>query len=128
MTREASHYGIAAKRNPEERAEHMRSYMRNYMAYRRRGARIAGHNIGFLVASAERDVARNQLRDGSGLIWPCGNIGSETPGTDANRLIDEAEKRHRRIAPPPAPNNEKTQAPQRRRAGAGLRSFEKAAS
>jgi hypothetical protein len=63
---------------------------------RRRAVRVDGQSIGYLVAANSRDSHPNEFRDGSlGFIWPVGNIGSETPGSDANRLIDAAGKRRR---------------------------------
>jgi hypothetical protein len=88
VSRGPSHYGIEQRHSRVDRAEWARD--------RRHALRVdGGQRIAFLVAAMARDRHPNEFRNGSGMIWPVGNIGSETPGTDANKLIDAAEKRRR---------------------------------
>ena len=103
MTIGPRHYGIELSGTARDRTE----YMRDYMAKHSHGGR-ARHTPS--TAHSIYDVARRELRDGSGtLMWPERIKGSETSYSDGNAAIDAAERRRLQ---PPAPDEKPR--PQRR--------------
>jgi hypothetical protein len=83
----------APKRTPDQQREYMRHYMRA-----RRAEHVHVAKVAKVVQVTANDAAQEYhikfLRDDTRtLMFPERIFGSETPWSDANRIIDTAEKR-----------------------------------
>jgi|SRR5580700_3457999 hypothetical protein len=121
-----THYGLKAKRSPEEQREHMAEYMRH-----RRASRVRAVGGQTPIIGSDYDVARrHELRDGSGIkMWPERVRESATPMTDGDREITAAAKRRAAgVVPepyrPPSRQPQRKPGPSHRTPQTGLRKFE----